>query len=79
MEIGSKAMLAKKPSAENINQSMMGLIRKVHGMIENTDIEKHRQSQDHVGALDGNPLKMSGPSRETLTKVRREADAFLFF
>ncbi len=58
MAIGSKAMLAKKPSAENINQSMMGLIRKVHGMIENTDIEKHRQSQDHVGALLGNSRDM---------------------
>ncbi len=54
MAIGTKAPLVKKPSAESVNQSMMGLIRKVHGMIENTDIEKHRQSQDHVGALLGN-------------------------
>lgn len=46
--------LMKKTSPEMRNQNMMGLIRKVHGMIENTDIEKHRQSQDHVGALLGN-------------------------
>ena len=32
----------------------MAMIRKVHGMIDNSDIEKHRQSQDHVGALFGN-------------------------
>ncbi|MCM1134221.1 MAG: alpha/beta hydrolase [Clostridium sp.] len=44
----------KKPSPEEINQNMMGLIRKVHGMIDKPDIEKHRQSQDHVGALLGN-------------------------
>lgn len=36
------------------NQSMMGLIRKVHGMIDNQDLEKHRHSQDQVGALLGN-------------------------
>ena len=32
----------------------MSLIRKVHGMIDNPDIEKHRHSQDQVGALFGN-------------------------
>ncbi len=53
MTIHHKALI-KKPSAETKNQNMMGLIRKVHGMIESTDIEKHRQSQDHVGALLGN-------------------------
>ncbi len=46
--------LIKKSSPETRNQNMMSLIRKVHGMIESTDIEKHRQSQDHVGALLGN-------------------------
>lgn len=43
------------------NQSMMGLIRKVHGIIDNQDIEKHRHSQDQVGALLGN-------SRETIIR-----------
>lgn len=36
------------------NQSMMNLIKKVHGIIENQDLDKHRHSQDQVGALLGN-------------------------
>lgn len=35
------------------NQNLMQLIKKVHSVVENDDIEKHRQSQDHVGALFG--------------------------
>ena len=31
----------------------MQLIKRVHGILENEDIEKHRQSQDHVGAIFG--------------------------
>ena len=54
MAVTSKKLLSKKATPESVNQSMMTLIRKVHGMIENPDIEKHRQSQDHVGALLGN-------------------------
>lgn len=54
MAINPKKILNKKPSPEAVNVSMMSLIRKVHGMIDNPDIEKHRQSQDHVGALLGN-------------------------
>ena len=50
MAIRTKKLL-KKPSAEVRNQNMMTLIRKVHGMIDNPDIEKHRHSQDQVGAL----------------------------
>ena len=49
--MSSRKLVSLKPSAETVNQNMMGLIRKVHGMIEKPDIEKHRQSQDHVGAL----------------------------
>lgn len=52
MEIRTKKLL-KKPSAEVKNQNMMTLIRKVHGMIDSPDIEKHRHSQDQVGALLG--------------------------
>lgn len=33
------------------NQNLMQLIRRVHGIVENPDIEKHRQSQDHIGAI----------------------------
>lgn len=35
------------------NQGMMNLIRKVHGMVEHPDIDKHRHSQDRIGALLG--------------------------
>lgn len=35
------------------NQNLMQLIKKVHSVVEKDDIEKHRQSQDHVGALFG--------------------------
>lgn len=36
------------------NQNLMQFVKYVHGMVENTDLEKHRQSQDHIGALMGN-------------------------
>ena len=36
------------------NANLMNLIKRVHGVVENADIEKHRQSQDHFGALLGN-------------------------
>ena len=36
------------------NQNLMNLIKRVHSVVENTDIEKHRQSQDYFGALLGN-------------------------
>ena len=49
-----KNILNRKPSTESVNQSMMALIRKVHGLIDHPDIEKHRHSQDQVGALLGN-------------------------
>lgn len=35
------------------NQNLMQLIKRVHSVVEKDDIEKHRQSQDHVGALFG--------------------------
>lgn len=36
------------------NTGLMNLIKRMHGVVENVDIEKHRQSQDHFGALLGN-------------------------
>lgn len=33
------------------NQNLMQLIRRVHGLVENPDLGKHRQSQDHIGAI----------------------------
>lgn len=41
------------PILEKRNQNLMNLIKKVHGVVENTDLEKHRQSQDHFGVLLG--------------------------
>lgn len=29
----------------------MQLVRRAHGLVENSDIEKHRQSQDHIGEI----------------------------
>lgn len=35
------------------NQGLMNLIRRVHGLVESPDIEKCRQSQDHIGTILG--------------------------
>lgn len=40
--------------ADRKNANLMNLIKRVHGVVETADIEKHRQSQDHFGALLGN-------------------------
>ena len=36
------------------NQNLMHLIKRVHGLVENPDIEKHRHSQDQIGAIMSN-------------------------
>ncbi len=36
------------------SQNLMQLIRRVHGLVENPDLEKHRQSQDYIGTILGN-------------------------
>lgn len=41
------------------NQNLMQLVKRVHGLVENTDIEKHRQSQDYIGALLGGSKEIS--------------------
>lgn len=41
------------------NQNLMQLIKRAHGLVENTDIEKHRHSQDQIGALLGNTKEVS--------------------
>lgn len=43
------------------NAGLMNLIKRMHGVVENADIEKHRQSQDHFGAL-------LGTSKDVLTE-----------
>ena len=34
-----------------MNQNLMTLIKRVHGLVEKPDIEKYRQSQDYIGAI----------------------------
>lgn len=41
------------------NQNLMQLIRRAHGMVENSDLEKYRQSQDHIGTIFGNTKEIS--------------------
>lgn len=41
------------------NQNLMQVIKRVHGMVDNTDIEKQRQSQNHVGAVLSNSKEIS--------------------
>ena len=45
-------------NSEKNNQNLMQLIRRVHGFVENPDLEKHRQSQDHIGELLGNSKEL---------------------
>ena len=47
---------------DKTNVNLMHLIKRMHGVVENTDIEKHRQSQDHFGVLLGN-------NKDVLTEV----------
>lgn len=44
----------EKETNEIAGQGLINLVKKVHGFVENADIEKHRHSQDQVGALLGN-------------------------
>lgn len=41
------------------NQNLMHLIRRVHGLVENPDLGKHRQSQDAIGAMMSNTKAVS--------------------
>ena len=45
-------MVEKKENSRN--QRLMQLVRRAHGLVENPDIEKHRQSQNHIGEILGN-------------------------
>lgn len=61
----------------NRNQRMMQLVRRAHGLVENPDIEKHRQSQNHIGEILGNTreihyeeLKIGGMEAEWVSVNR---------
>lgn len=49
--IGVGRQIEEAGEVDRRTQNLMQLIRRVHGMVENTDIEKHRQSQDHIGTI----------------------------
>lgn len=38
---------------EKMNQNLMSVIKRMHSVVENSDIDKHRQSQDSFGAIFG--------------------------
>ena len=64
-------------NSEKNNQNLMQLIRRVHGFVENPDLEKHRQSQDHIGELLGNsreiqyrPVEIEGMEAEWVSVNR---------
>ena len=42
--------MGKTDRIDKKNAGLMNLIKRMHGVVENVDIEKHRQSQDHFGA-----------------------------
>lgn len=46
--------LEKEAKKAKRNQGLMQLVKRAHGLVENPDIEKHRQSQNHLGAILGN-------------------------
>ena len=55
---------SREERTQEQNQNLMKLIKRVHSVVENSDIEKHRQSQDHFGALLGNSKDMDITSLE---------------
>ena len=55
---------AKQARAQEQNQNLMKLIRRVHSVVEHEDIQKHRHSQDYFGALLGNSREMDITSEE---------------
>lgn len=70
----------------NKNQSLMNLIRKAHGLVENPNIEKHRQSQDSLGAILGarkdtviKEVSMNGMYGEWISVNRAHMKKYIVF
>ena len=57
MTARGKTMKTEKEAKRN--QNLMHLIKRVHGLVENTDIEKHRHSQNQIGAILSNSKDIS--------------------
>ena len=49
MDKGKEKGKEKEKEKEKTNRNLMGLIRRVHGLVESPDIEKQRHSQDQIG------------------------------
>ena len=71
-------------NSEKNNQNLMQLIRRAHGLVENPDLEKHRQSQDHIGELLGNskeiqyrPVDIDGMDAEWVSSYEKVCDPAL--
>ncbi len=45
--------------ADRRTQNLMNLVRRVHGLVEKPDLEKHRQSQDYIGSLLGSAKELT--------------------
>lgn len=52
------------PESSRKNQSLMQLVRRVHGLVDSEDLEKKRQSQDQIGARFGNTKEISYREQE---------------
>ena len=50
------------------NAGLMNLIKRMHGVVENVDIEKHRHSQDYFGAILGNNKEVIVENVEIATR-----------
>lgn len=51
--------MSKDTKVNKRNQNLMQLVKRVHGLVENTDLEKHRQSQDHIGTILSNTKELN--------------------
>lgn len=56
------------PGKDKKNAGMMNLIKRMHGVVENVDIEKHRHSQDYFGAILGNNKEVIVENVEIATR-----------
>lgn len=51
--------MAERKAISRTNQNLMQFIKRVHGLVENPDLEKHRQSQDHIGTILSNTREIN--------------------
>ena len=58
--------------ADKTNVNLMHLIKRMHGVVENVDIEKHRHSQDQFGALLGSNKDVLTDMLEIPAQLKKE-------